>query len=92
MVSQFENALFERMISVGLSLEALGNLPQNAEEFANCVYKSVSDSLGGALLAAGKSSTEIDEVFGLLGEALIVLNRKPGRHPDDNRPEGERRL
>jgi hypothetical protein len=80
------------VFSVGLSLEARDDLPQNAKEFANSVYRSVSDSLRGALLAAGKSSNEMEDVFGLLGEALISLNNRQGRHPDDNRPEDERRI
>ncbi|MDA8027019.1 MAG: hypothetical protein M0T78_10860 [Actinomycetota bacterium] len=89
---KFGDALYERMYGVGLSLEARDDLPENAQEFANAVYRAVSDSLSGALQKAGKSSREIEDVFALLSEALINLNNHQGRHPDDKRPNDQTRI
>jgi hypothetical protein len=42
-------ALFERALGVGYSLQARGDLPADAEEFAHAVVHVVFDGLGAGL-------------------------------------------
>lgn len=43
------DGLHERMIGVWYSLEARGEVPKNAEEFANVVVHTVFDALSGGM-------------------------------------------
>lgn len=46
----FAEAFYDRMLGVGESLEARGDLPTNAEEFATVVSYVVFDQLAGAVM------------------------------------------
>lgn len=52
---QLAEALHERMLGVWYSMEAKGDLPENAEEFANIVIHTLFD-----VLAAGVTKINYD--------------------------------
>jgi len=54
-------AFHETMMGVGTSLEARGEMPETAEEFADIVTRAVFDQLGGALMKMNRERRESEQ-------------------------------
>ena len=57
---QLGKALYKSMLNVGKSLEARGDLPKDAEEFAAVVSHHVLDQLGGALMKQNRAYKKLE--------------------------------
>jgi hypothetical protein len=60
LAGSFAEALYDDMLGVGKSLEARGDLPEDAEEFATVVSQCVLGQLGGALMKQNRASEELE--------------------------------